>query len=114
MLQWRNSTPGRKRKSGAARLWLALRTIFQPALLRRVLRGIQVPRDMLERLYLDQARDFSYIMRAISMVGVITLGLLFVDFRNTPDMLARSVVIVLTLLTYFVIVAEGRVLAAQG
>ncbi len=109
MLQWRDSTPGRKRRSGAARLWVALRTIFQPAILRRVLRGIQVPRDLLERLYLDQARDFSYIMRAISMVGVTTLGLLFVDFRNTPGMLARSLVMSLTLLTYFVIVAEWRV-----
>ena len=39
-----------------------------------------LPLDLSERILLDQATDFSYVMSAISLLGLCTIGLIFTDF----------------------------------
>ncbi|HTQ71195.1 MAG TPA: hypothetical protein VMH92_06840, partial [Acidocella sp.] len=70
--------------------------------------GMQVPSDLSERLFLDQAKDFSYVIRAISLVGINTLGLIYLDFRTNPGGEWRNPVLLLTATVYGVIIWLGR------
>ncbi len=45
--------------------------------------ALQLQADIAGRLYADQASDLAYMMRAISVVGLCTIGLLYVDYRHT-------------------------------
>ena len=51
--------------------------------------GMQVPSDLGERLLLDQATDFSYVISAIAFLGLSTIALIFFDFTASPDIGAR-------------------------
>jgi diguanylate cyclase (GGDEF)-like protein len=61
---------------------------------RKMMEGAQVPSDLSERLNLDQATDFSYIIIGISLIGLSTISLLFLDFLKTPGALFREAVMV--------------------
>jgi diguanylate cyclase (GGDEF)-like protein len=67
---------------------------------RRVLEGVAVPPEQAERLLLDQASDFSHIIAAISLLGLNTVALIFLDFRHNGDVLLRSLLMVSVLTCY--------------
>jgi diguanylate cyclase (GGDEF)-like protein len=72
-------------------------------LLRRLddaLAGTKVPPDLTERIYLDQAADFSYIMMAIVGVGLTTDSLMYLDFYANGGMLLRTALLVVLALCY--------------
>ncbi len=46
---------------------------------------MQVPPDLSERLLLDQATDFSYIISAIALLGLCTIALIVLDFTRSPS-----------------------------
>ncbi len=50
--------------------------------------GTNIPPDLSERLFLDQAKDFSYVMSAISLLGLSTVVLIYTDFFLLPDKIA--------------------------
>ena len=52
--------------------------------------GSPIPVDLSERILLDQATDFSYVMSAISLLGLSTIGLIFSDFFSSTDKLFSS------------------------
>ncbi|HQT46258.1 MAG TPA: EAL domain-containing protein [Acidocella sp.] len=70
--------------------------------------GLSVPPDLLERLLLDRAIDFSRIISAISIVGLVTLVLLFVDFFQDEGPLLRNSILLALAALYFVILAQGH------
>ncbi|MGE4482609.1 putative bifunctional diguanylate cyclase/phosphodiesterase [Acidocella sp.] len=69
---------------------------------------MQIPPDLSERLFLDQAKDFSYVIRAISMVGLNTLALIFLDFHDNPGVFWRNIILLLTAAVYVVIILRGQ------
>jgi diguanylate cyclase (GGDEF)-like protein len=71
--------------------------------------GIQAPPDLSERLNLDQARDFSYIIIAISMLGLSQVSLLFVDFFKSPGAPFREAVMSGISLCYLAIMGRSHV-----
>jgi diguanylate cyclase (GGDEF)-like protein len=76
--------------------------------LRRVLDGLTIPPDLLERLLLDRATDFSRIISAISLVGLVTLALLFSDFVQTHGRVLRNSILLALAALYLVIIAQGH------
>ena len=52
--------------------------------LRRLFAGVIPPADMQERLYLDQAVDFTRVITARAFVGLSTTAFMFFDFRAQP------------------------------
>ncbi|MDE1905328.1 MAG: EAL domain-containing protein [Rhodospirillales bacterium] len=52
--------------------------------------GSPIPLDLSERILLDQATDFSYVMSAISLLGLSTIGLIFSDFFESASKLFSS------------------------
>jgi diguanylate cyclase (GGDEF)-like protein len=68
----------------------------------------KAPSDLSERLFLDQAKDFSYVIRAISLVGLNTLILIYLDFHHNQGPFARNCVLVLTCLVYVGIIWVGQ------
>ena len=77
--------------------------------LRNAVRGVPIPADMKERLSLDQATDFSYIMIGISLIGISTIGLIFLDFLHTPGAALRVGLMGLIYCDYFALIARARV-----
>ena len=71
---------------------------------RRLTLGIHTPPDLRERLFLDQAKDFSYVISAISFVGLNTLCLVFLEFRKNSGADQFNPVIFLTALVYAAII----------
>ena len=54
--------------------------------------GVRVPEDLTERLLLDQAADFSYMILGITILGLSSISLLFIDFLGMDEFWLRSVV----------------------
>jgi diguanylate cyclase (GGDEF)-like protein len=77
--------------------------------LTRVASGAVMAPDMAERLLLDQASDFSYVMSAISFLGVSTVALLAYDFLNSPGAVIRVV-----LMTGIVVCYAGILVRCHG
>ncbi len=76
--------------------------------LRRIASGVAVPPELAERLQFDQAGDFSYIMSAISFLGISTVSLLAVDFYGSSDALFRGLDMVAILASYALILVRCR------
>ena len=76
--------------------------------LRNVVRGIPIPVDMKERLSLDQARDFSYIMIGISLIGLSTISLIFLDFLHTSGGVLRVTLMALICCDYIALIVRAR------
>ena len=75
---------------------------------RKLAAGAQVPDDLSERLLLDQASDFSYIITAISLLGLNQIGLLFVYFFRSPDAPLRELMFVAVVVCYVFIMGHAR------
>ncbi len=72
--------------------------------LRKLLEGAFIPAELSERLYLDQAKDFSYVIAAISMLGLSTVGLLFIDFRTNPGPDLRDACMIAMIACYMALI----------
>jgi diguanylate cyclase (GGDEF)-like protein len=70
--------------------------------------GVQAPPDLSERLHLDQATDFSYIISAISLLGLSQVSLLFIDFFKSPGAPFREAVMSGISLCYLAILGRSR------
>ncbi len=64
----------------------------------------QVPPDLIDRLFLDQASDFAKVITARAFVGINTVGLIFFDFRHTPHSDIRAFLTVAIQLCYVSII----------
>ncbi|GAN80840.1 diguanylate cyclase/phosphodiesterase [Acidocella aminolytica 101 = DSM 11237] len=62
-----------------------------------------MPPDLSERLLLDQATDFSYVISAIAVLGMSTIALIFFDFSSSPAPAERVTAIFAVCLCYFAI-----------
>ncbi len=76
--------------------------------LRSLARGVNIPADMAERLSLDQATDFSYIMIGISLIGLSTIGLIFLDFLHSSGAILRVGLMALIYVDYFALIMRAR------
>ncbi len=76
--------------------------------LRNAVRGVPIPADMRERISLDQSTDFSYIMIGISLIGLSTIGLIFIDFLGTPGAALRVTLMALIYCDYFALILRAR------
>ncbi len=76
--------------------------------LRNAARGGPIPADMKDRIALDQATDFSYIMIGISLIGISTIGLIFIDFWGMPGAALRVGLMALLYADYFALIARAR------
>ena len=70
--------------------------------------GVKAPSDLAERLYFDQAADFSYMISAISLLGLSTIALLFLDFLPTPGATFRDTAMLAISLCYLALIARGQ------
>jgi diguanylate cyclase (GGDEF)-like protein len=77
-------------------------------ILAQMVEGVRLPPDLAERLLLDQATDFSYIINAISLLGINTIGLLFLDFWHGPDALLRNGLMFGVCFCYLALMNRGR------
>jgi diguanylate cyclase (GGDEF)-like protein len=68
--------------------------------LKRIIDGGTVSPEFAERLLLDQATDFSYIMLGIALLGINTIGLLYLDFMHSVGTDFRDVSMFAALLSY--------------
>ncbi|MDD2795095.1 MAG: EAL domain-containing protein [Acidocella sp.] len=66
-----------------------------------------MPDDLSERLLFGQASDFSYVIIAISLLGLSTLLLLLVDFWNAPGTLLRDTLIGTVAICYFALMQRA-------
>ncbi len=73
-----------------------------------LVKSARVPPDLAERLYLDQASDFSYIMIGISLIGLSTISLLFLDFYNTAGAAYRDGVMGAVCVCYLALIRRGH------
>jgi diguanylate cyclase (GGDEF)-like protein len=69
---------------------------------------VQMPEDFAERLYLEQARDFSRIIIAISLLGVATIALLFLEFRANAHAVLHGTVMLAVVLCYGTLIGRAR------
>src|SRR5271163_4911582 len=76
--------------------------------LRKMVEGVKAPSDLAERMYLDQAADFSYMISAISLLGLSTIVLLFLDFLPAPDATFRDAAMLAISLCYLALIARGQ------
>ena len=76
--------------------------------LKRVINGTTVPPGLAERLLLDQATDFSYIMVAIALLGLNTIGLLYLDFMHTVDTASRGISMFAVVFCYAGLIYKAR------
>ena len=84
---------------GSADIW---------GILKRLTSSASVPPELAEPLLLDQAKDFSYIMGAITLLGVNTVGLLFFDFLHDRTAPFRHVAMALVVLCYGALLHNAR------
>lgn len=66
-----------------------------------------IPPELTERLFLDRAKDFSYVISAISLVGLTTLGLIFLDYFSTLGKAPRNATISALASIYCLIIWQG-------
>ncbi len=71
-------------------------------------KGGQAPRDLAERLHLAHAKDFSYIISAISLLGLCTIALLFLDFRSVQGAMFHDALMCTICLCYFTLIERSR------
>ncbi|HUM07343.1 MAG TPA: EAL domain-containing protein [Acidocella sp.] len=76
--------------------------------LKRVINGTTVPPGLAERLLLDQATDFSYIMVAIALLGLNTIGLLYLDFMHTVGTASRGISMFAVVFCYAGLIYKAR------
>ena len=69
--------------------------------------GAKVPDDLSERLLLGQALDFSYVIIAISLLGLSTLVLLLLDFWYAPGAALRDALIATVAICYFALMRRA-------
>jgi diguanylate cyclase (GGDEF)-like protein len=89
-----------------ARLYRALSWAW--TLVRQPHAKMHIPADISERLFLDKAKDFSYVISAISIVGLNTLALIYADFRHNPGAIQRNLVLSLISADYLGIIWLGK------
>jgi diguanylate cyclase (GGDEF)-like protein len=65
----------------------------------------QVPPDLIDRLYLDQATDFSKVITARAFVGICTAGLIAMAYGQTAFSVERSALIGAVQIIYVIIIA---------
>ncbi len=70
--------------------------------------GMHVPPDLSERLLLDQAKDFSYVISAIALLGLSTISLIFFDFAKSAGVPVRLAAILGLSLCYLVILFNAQ------
>ncbi len=78
------------------------------AALRHFTSRLQMPEGFAERLYLEQAWDFSRIIIAISLLGLSTIGLLFLEFRSNQQALLHDTVMLAVMLCYGALIGRAR------
>jgi len=98
--QKRQETSGHAPENITA-LWHGLRAGLQAL---RNVGGTVAPPEYEDRLLLGQASDFSYVMSAISVLGVSSVGLLALDFLHSPAAAFRWLDTVSILVCYAAIV----------
>jgi diguanylate cyclase (GGDEF)-like protein len=76
---------------------------------RKAVRGAPVPAEMKERIALDQAVDFSYIMIGISLLGLSTIALVFLAYRHAPGTDLRVALMALIYCSYIALIARARI-----
>ncbi len=101
----RVSDSGEHPANGTARRVRRLPLLWQA--LRRITAGVAVPPELAERLLLDQATDFSYVISAISLLGLSTISLLFVDFRDSRNAFAHELAMLGIVLNYLTILSRA-------
>ncbi|HEY1856145.1 putative bifunctional diguanylate cyclase/phosphodiesterase [Acidocella sp.] len=69
---------------------------------------LHIPEDFAERLRLEQAKDFSRIIIAISLLGLSTTCLLFLEFQNEPHVLLHGALMLAVVLCYLALIARAR------
>jgi diguanylate cyclase (GGDEF)-like protein len=75
---------------------------------RKMVESAKVPLDLVQRLNLEQARDFSYIISAISLLGLNTIALLFMDFRRQPGAWCRDLSMLAVCVCYLALMMRSR------
>jgi diguanylate cyclase (GGDEF)-like protein len=65
----------------------------------------QVPPELKNRLFLDQASDFAKVITARAFVGLNTTALLFLDFHRMPEARSRALVTIGIDACYLIIIA---------
>jgi diguanylate cyclase (GGDEF)-like protein len=69
---------------------------------------LKIPEDFAERLRFEQAKDFSRIIIAISLLGLSTTCLLFLEFHNEPHVLLHGALMLAVVLCYVALIARAR------
>jgi diguanylate cyclase (GGDEF)-like protein len=75
--------------------------------LHEIIEGAEVPEDLRERLYLDQASDFAKVITGRACVGLCSAGLLGVDFAHAPGAAARNTLFALLYALYALVIAKN-------
>jgi diguanylate cyclase (GGDEF)-like protein len=78
------------------------------AALKKLAFRLHIPEDFAERLYLEQARDLSRIIVAISLLGVSTIALLFLEFRDNAHVPLHNAIMLAVVLCYCVLIGRAR------
>jgi diguanylate cyclase (GGDEF)-like protein len=76
--------------------------------LRNFTRYPAIPESFIERLRLEQAKDFSRVIIAISLLGLSMTCLLFLGFRSGPEMLLHDALMLAVALCNFVVIIRAR------
>jgi len=87
---------------------MAIRVLRSWAALRNLIFYLKMPEGLAERLYFEQARDFSRIIIAISLLGLSTIGLLFLEFRANAQALLHDAVMLTVALCYCALIGRAR------
>ncbi|MDE8345872.1 MAG: EAL domain-containing protein, partial [Acidocella sp.] len=72
--------------------------------LHNVLEQLDVSPDLRDKLFLDQASDFSIVMTARAFVGINSVALLCFDFLHAPDALCRYLVFIALEMAYLAVI----------
>lgn len=99
---------GRRDSGGSRRVGFIRALMLALQGLKRITAGVAPPPELAERLLLDQATDFSYVMSAISMLGLSTMSLLFMDFRHSPDARAHELAMAGIIINYLAILLRTQ------
>ncbi len=75
----------------------------------QVVAVVPIPVDIAERHYLDQATDLTYIMRGISLIGINTIALLWIDYIRTGGSFIQTGMFAALLANYSAIIWRGMV-----
>jgi diguanylate cyclase (GGDEF)-like protein len=78
------------------------------AALRKFAFNLQMPEDFAERLYIEQAWDFSRIIIAMSLLGLATIALLFLEFRFNAQAPLHDTVMLAVAFCYGAVISQAR------